>query len=78
MLSGKPVLENSRKMTIGLSEKVPGRGDELTTAINRKQSHCSVTASPQTLNGKVDPYMCADVAREETTLSFDRVPTLTT
>ena len=36
-----------------------------------------MTASPQTLNGKVDLYMCADVAREETTLGFDRAPTLT-
>lgn len=57
-------------MTIGLSEKVPGRGDELTTAINGKQSRCSVTASPQTLTGKVDLYTCADAAREETTLGL--------
>ena len=42
-------------MTIGLSEKAPGRQYESTTAINRKQSRCNVTASLQTLKGKGDP-----------------------
>lgn len=65
-------------MTIGLSEKAPGRQYESTTAINRKQSRCNVTASLQTLKGKGDPQMCADTAGEETTLGFDRAPTLTT
>lgn len=42
-------------MTIGLSEKAPGRGYESTTVINRKENQCSVTASLQTLKGKGYP-----------------------
>lgn len=44
-LQASQPLSNSRQINIGLSEKAPCREGKSTTAINRKQSWCSVTAS---------------------------------
>lgn len=63
-----------RQMNFGLSEKAAWRQVEPQTTINRKQSWLNITASPQTVIGRVDPSICSDVAREEITLSLDTVP----